>query len=328
MNASTTAAPLAAPFVAVDHGILCIDTQQERAQMACCYLIERGDDLAFVEAGTSPGVPALLALLAARGLARERVRYVIPTHVHLDHAGGAGLLMRELPNAKLVVHARGARHLIDPSKLIAGASAVYGTEAVRRMYGEIVPVPEARVIVADDGLRLPLGDGELEFVDTPGHARHHFCVWDTASRGFFTGDTFGLSYREFDTAAGPFIMPTTTPVQFEPEAWRRTLERLMSYAPEAMYLTHYGGVGDVPRLAQELRQGIARYELIATELADAQDRHAQLVRALTADVLAALHGHGCELPDAAIRRLLANDLELNAQGLGVWLDHQARSGVV
>ena len=201
------------------------------------------------------------------GLARERVRYVIPTHVHLDHAGGAGLLMRALPNAKLVVHPRGARHLIDPGKLIAGASAVYGADAVQRMYGEIAPVPEARVIVADDGLRLPDGDGALEFIDSPGHARHHFCVWDAASRGFFTGDSFGLSYREFDTAAGPFVMPTTTPVQFEPEAWRQTLARLLAYAPQWMYLTHYGRVGEVPRLARELGDGIARYERIATELA-------------------------------------------------------------
>lgn len=313
-----------APCVALDAGILCIDTQQVRPQMACCYLIERGDDLAFVEAGTSPGVPALLALLEARGLARERVRYVIPTHVHLDHAGGAGLLMRALPNAKLVAHPRGARHLIDPGKLIAGASAVYGADAVQRMYGEIAPVPEARVIVADDGLRLPLGDGALEFIDSPGHARHHFCVWDAASRGFFTGDSFGLSYREFDTAAGPFVMPTTTPVQFEPEAWRQTLARLLAYAPQWMYLTHYGRVGEVPRLARELGDGIARYERIATELAGVPDRHAQLRRALSADALAALRAHGCALADEAIGAILDGDLELNAQGLGVWLDQQAK----
>ncbi|WP_051362100.1 MBL fold metallo-hydrolase [Solimonas soli] len=307
----------------VGHGIRCIDTLQERPKMACCYLIERGADLAFIEAGTAPGVPRLLALLDELGLARERVRYVIVTHVHLDHAGGAGLLMRELPNAKLVVHPRGARHLIDPSKLIAGASAVYGPEAVRRMYGEIAPLPEARVIAAADGQRLPLGDGELEFVDSPGHARHHFCVWDAASRGFFTGDTFGLSYRELDTAAGPFMLVTTTPVQFDPDAWRQTLDRLMSYAPRHMYLTHYGRVDEVARMAEDLRRGIARYELIATELAGAQDRRAQLLRAISADAVSAVRAHGCTLPDAELQAVLATDLELNAQGLGVWLDQCA-----
>jgi glyoxylase-like metal-dependent hydrolase (beta-lactamase superfamily II) len=115
------------PVLEYEHGITCIDTLQERAGLACCYLVRRGDDCAFIETGTAPGVPRLL-------------RYVIPTHVHLDHAGGAGALMRALPAAKLVAHPRGARHLIDPAKLIAGAEAVYGGEAVRRMYGEIVPV--------------------------------------------------------------------------------------------------------------------------------------------------------------------------------------------
>lgn len=304
----------------VGYGIRCIDTLQERPKMACCYLIERGEDLAFVEAGTSHGVPRLLALLDALGLARERVRYVIVTHVHLDHAGGAGSLMRELPNARLVVHPRGARHMVDPSKLIAGASAVYGAEALQRMYGEILAVPEARVIAASDGQRLPLGEGELEFVDSPGHARHHFCIWDALSRGFFTGDTFGLSYRELDTAAGPFMLVTTTPVQFEPDAWRQTLDRLLSYAPQHMFLTHYGRIDDVQRMADDLRNSIARYELIATELAGVQDRHAQLLRAVTADAYAAVRAHGVRLSDAELKAVLGPDLELNAQGLGVWLD--------
>lgn len=290
--------------------------------MACCYLVERGDDLAFIEAGTSHGVPRLMALLDARGLARERVRYVIPTHVHLDHAGGAGVLMRELPKASLVVHARGARHLIDPAKLIAGASAVYGDAEIERMYGEITGVPEARVVSPEDGEQLAFGNGSLQFIDTPGHARHHFSIWDAVSHGFFTGDTFGLSYREFDTAAGPFVMPTTTPVQFDPDAWRKTLNRYLSYSPQRMLLTHYAQVQNVPALAQTLRDGIARYEQIAKALAGVPDRHAQLLQALTDDALRAVRAHGCTMPDAQVKALLGMDLELNAQGLGVWLDQQ------
>src|SRR3546814_1897180 len=101
---------------------------------------------------------------------------------------------------------------------------------------------------------LAFGDGSLLFIDSPGHARHHFSVWDAVSRGFFTGDTFGLSYREFDTAAGPFVMPTTTPVQFDPDAWRQTLDRYLSFAPQRMFLTHYSQVQNAPELAQTLRQ--------------------------------------------------------------------------
>jgi len=311
--------PSLPPSQSLGHGIHCIDTLQERPGLACCYYLQRGAEGAFVEAGTAPGVPRLLAWLDAQGIAREQVRYLIVTHVHLDHAGGAGALLRELPAAKLVVHPRGARHLIDPSKLVAGATAVYGAAAVQRMYGEIPPIAEARVIAPADGERLPLGDGELQFLDTPGHARHHFCIWDALSRGFFTGDTFGLSYREFDGPGGAFLIPTTTPVQFEPEAWEATLERLLAYQPQRMFLTHYGEVREVPKLAAQLRAGLQRYQALARALAQAPDRHRALAAALMDDALAALRALGSDMAEAQARALLAFDVELNAQGLEVWL---------
>lgn len=313
----------AAPAQPLSHGITCIDTLQERPGMACCYLIERGDDVAFVEAGTSPGVPRLLSTLEARGIARERVRYVIVTHVHLDHAGGAGALMAALPRATLLVHSRGARHLIDPGKLIAGATAVYGADAVRDMYGEIMAVPESRVVSPADGTALPFGDGELKFIDSPGHARHHFSIWDAVSEGFFTGDTFGLSYRDFDDAHGPWILPTTTPVQFEPDAWHATLDRYLSFKPQRMFLTHYSVVEDVPKLAAQLRAGIDRYVALGQSLAKADDRHSKLKTAMTDDALAELRARHNPLPEARVRALLEMDLELNAQGMAVWLDRAA-----
>ena len=273
--------------------------------------------VAFIEAGTSPGVPRLLALLAERGIAPERVRYVIPTHVHLDHAGGVGTLMAALPAAKLVVHARGARHLIDPAKLIAGATAVYGAQAVAEMYGEIKAVPESRVLTPGDGEALPFGDGELVFVDTPGHARHHFSIWDATSQGFFTGDTFGLSYRDFDDANRP------GPVQFEPDAWFATLDRYLSFKPQRMYLTHYSVVEHVPELAAQLRAGLERYVAIGQRLAKAPDRHQQLKAAMADDALAELRQRGNTLPESRVMALLEMDLELNAQGMAVWLDRAA-----
>lgn len=290
--------------------------------MASAYLVERGADVAIIEAGTSHGVPALLAELAQRGIARERVRYVIITHVHLDHAGGAGALMRELPRATLLVHPRGARHMTDPAKLIAGATAVYGAVAMAEKYGEIVAAPAERTRAVEDGESLPFGDSTLQFIDSPGHARHHFSVWDPVSQGFFTGDTFGLSYREFDDENGPWLIPTTTPVQFEPDAWESTLDRYLSYAPQRMYLTHYSAVGDVPRLASQLRAGIRRYVAIARALKAAPGRHAALRMALRDDLLADLAERGHAMPVEQVEALLETDLELNAQGLGVWLDSQ------
>ncbi len=311
------------PVLEYDHGITCVDTLQERPGLACCYLIERAGEYAFVECGTALGVPRLLALLEARGVDRSAVRYVIPTHVHLDHAGGAGALMQALPEARLVAHPRGARHLIDPSKLIAGAEAVYGAAEVARMYGEILPVPEARVIVADDGAELAFGDSALTFIDSPGHARHHFCVWDPVSRGFFTGDSFGLSYREFDGPGGPFLFPTTTPVQFEPDAWEKTLDRLLGFEPQAMYLTHFGRVDDVAKLAADLRAGLVRYQAIAARLREAPDRHAALVEALTRDAIEQIGTLASPVSAEEARRLLAFDMELNVQGLEFWMDRAA-----
>ena len=310
------------PNTDLGHGITCIDTLQGRPGMACCYLLARQGEDAFIEAGTSHGVPGLLALLSARGIRADQVRYVIPTHVHLDHAGGVGTLMGALPEAQLVVHPRGARHMIDPAKLIAGATAVYGEAVVQAQYGEIRGVPAARVIEAADGHEVRLGDGVLRFFDSPGHARHHFCIFDPVSQGFFTGDTFGLSYREFDSAKGPFLFPTTTPVQFEPEAWQHTLDRLLAAEPKRMYLTHYGAVSPVPALAETLRQGLRRYQALARELADVDNRHTRLRDALTQLTLEQLKAHGSPVDEATSRTLLALDMELNAQGLGVWLDAQ------
>src|SRR5262249_17777750 len=191
------------------------------------------------------------AALSQKNLSVDAVDYVILTHVHLDHAGGAGALMRELPNARAVVHPRGVRHMIDPSQLIAGATAVYGAEEIDRSYGTLVPIPAERIITADDGHAVDLAGRELLCIDTPGHARHHLSVWDARSRAFFPGDTFGLSYREFDTDQGAFILPTTTPVQFDPAALHASIERMLSYGPEQMFLTHYSRVSDLPRLARD-----------------------------------------------------------------------------
>ena len=309
------------------HGITCIDTEQVRPGQAGCYLIGSGRrsgtaQYAFVDCGTSPSVPGIKAVLAARGIGLDQIAYVMPTHVHLDHAGGAGLLMRECGHAKLVVHPRGAKHLIDPAALIAGATAVYGPEQMAAMYGEIVPIDASRVIVADDGYRLDFDGRELLFIDAPGHARHHYAIWDEQSRGWFAGDTFGLSYRVFDGPNGATLLPTTTPVQFEPDAWLQTIDRFMAPDPDWMYLTHYGRVGNVQQLAADLRGDLAMYQSIALHLADAPDRHARIVEALTLHALEELAAMAAPVSDDTARDWLAFDLELNAQGLGVWLDRQ------
>lgn len=310
--------------MSVDLGIHTIDTAFQRDHFDAAYLIVHNGRGAFVDCGTSHSVPRLLAAVAQAGLQPADIDWLILTHVHLDHAGGAGALMRKLPNARLVVHPRGAAHMIDPARLVAGATAVYGEAEIARSYGQILPVPAARVVVAEDGHRVSLAGRELLCVDTPGHARHHHCIWDAASRSWFTGDTFGLSYRELDSDAGAFIIPTSSPVQFEPEALHASIERLMARAPVAMYLTHYGRVENPARLVAELHAQIDAMVAIARRCDDLPDRHDVLVAALGALYMARLRLQGNALDEAQVLRVLAMDIELNAQGLACWLDRDRR----
>ena len=305
------------------HGIFAIDTGFQRPLFDAAYLMIENGRAAFIDTGTNFSVPRLLGTLEALGLAREQVDYVIPTHVHLDHAGGVGLLMSELPAATAVVHPRGARHMIDPSALIAGATAVYGEAEMARSYGRIVGVSAQRVRESADGMTLDLAGRPLQFLDTPGHARHHHCIWDARTQGFFTGDTFGLSYREFDTARGAWLLPTTTPVQFEPDQLRASVQRLLAYRPECMYLTHYGCIGDVQHLGERFLAQLDELVAIGRALKTAPQRHEALKQALLAHYLAVVKAHGCTFGDAEVAELLAVDLELNAQGIGIWLDKEA-----
>jgi glyoxylase-like metal-dependent hydrolase (beta-lactamase superfamily II) len=302
------------------HGIHAIDTGFMRPRFDAAYLMVQDGRAAFIDTGTNFALPRLLAMLDVLGLPRDAVDHVIPTHVHLDHAGGVGALMRELPAATCWVHPRGARHLVDPSQLYQGALAVYGQAEMDRAYGRLVPVPAERVRSTVDGGVIALAGRAITVADTAGHARHHHCLWDEASRGWFTGDTFGLSYREFDTAAGAWIVPTSTPVQFDPDALRDSVERLLARDPACMYLTHYGRVTDVPRLGRRLLSMLDEMVAIARRLQHAPDRHEALKRELLALYGSSLAAHGWRPGTTPLAELLAVDLELNAQGIAVWLD--------
>lgn len=317
-------------------GIHCIDTGLYRPRLAACYLIREGDSLAFVDTGVARALPRLLDAVAEFGLTAEHVAAVIPTHVHLDHAGAAGALMQACPNARLIVHPKGAPHLIDPSKLIAGATAVYGADEFERHFGALTPIPESRVELAEDEHRIDLGGRALRFIDTPGHANHHGCLFDERTRGWFTGDTFGIAYPEFRTDAGPWLYAPTTPVAFDPSAWQSSLDRLLEVKPRSAYLTHFGRVDEPAALARQLRESInAMAEVALREEQQSEGREsaeqqpevgrvARLKHAVADGLLAAARAHGVRLPSERIRELLAVDTELNAQGLDVWLSRRRK----
>ncbi len=305
----------------LDHGIAAVDTDYVRPLLDASHLIVENGRAAFVDTGTNSSVPHLLAALEAQGLGVDAVDYVFLTHVHLDHAGGAGRLMQHLPVATAVLHPRGAPHMIDPAKLIKGSIAVYGEAEYRRMYGELVPIPEARVAIAEDGDTFSLAGRELTAFHTEGHARHHYCLDDPASRGVFTGDSFGISYRELDTVDGEFIYPTTTPIHFDPPEAHRAIDLIMAREPERLYLTHFSQVDTLPRLADDMHRRIDDFVDIARRHATDAERTARLHAALYDYLLTAIRAHGVMASDEALRGIVRMDVELNTMGLEFWLDH-------
>ena len=304
----------------VGEGVYAIDTGFGRACFDASYLIVQGSELAFVDVGTNDSIPRLLKTIDELGFSPDHVKYVILTHVHLDHAGGAGEIMRHCAQSKLLVHPRGARHMIDPSALRAGAVAVYGEEAVAAEYGTLWPIEATRVIEIKDDDVFTLANRHLHIMDTPGHAKHHVAIWDPATRGVFTGDTFGLSYREFDTERGAYVFPTTTPIQFDPEALKDSVERIAALNPDCIYPTHYSRANDVPHLKRLFLKQLDEMVAIAMQLKHASNRHEKLKIALLNIYENHLKAHGCQLNRAQIEEFLKIDVELNAQGIGVWLD--------
>lgn len=306
------------------HDIYAFDSGCFRPMCAAVHLIVEKGRVAFVETANNASLPRALEALQQLGLGPEAVDWVVVTHVHLDHAGGAGSYLQAFPNAKLVVHPRGARHMADPSKLWAGTVAVYGEEVARNMYGELLPIPVERIVEGSDKKVIDLAGRELICLDTPGHARHHLCLLDTRSGCLFTGDVFGLSYRELDVDGRPAIIPTTTPVQFEPEEMRRSIDLILSYQPPALYLTHFSEVREVPRLGADLHRLLDGYLAIAERVKDAgAERYQLLLDGLYALMDEESQRQGWRLPREEMRELLRLDLELNAQGLVVWLDGRA-----
>lgn len=311
-------------LISYGEGIHAIDSGYVRPGLAAIYLVVQQGRAALIETGCNSAVARVLMALDEIGIPCDAVDFVIPTHVHLDHAGGAGAMMREFPNARLVVHPRGARHMADPSKLIAGTIGVYGAEATQRLYGEILPVDVGRIVEANDGLVLSLAGRQLLCLDVPGHARHHIAIVDEKSGQIFTGDTFGVTYAELNGPQQQFVFPTTTPVQLEPEALHASMDRLMSFRPSAVYPTHFGQLANVERNGAALHRHLDAFVRIAREATQLGEvRHREIYSALFRYALGELRAVGCEVPEARIVELLGNDLELNAQGLGVWLDAQA-----
>jgi len=323
---------VSASITQLNDGIIAIDTEYARPMQDASHLIMESGKAAFVDTGANSSVPLLLDALDQQGLNVADVETLFLTHVHLDHAGGAGLLMQQLPNARCVLHPRGAPHMIDPSKLIAGTEAVYGKDKTHEIYGEILPVDEGRIDVAEDGQWFELNGRPLQTVFTEGHAKHHYVLNDPTSRGVFTGDSFGVSYRETDTANGAIILPTTTPIDFDPDEAHKSVDRIMACKPDYVYVTHYSRVDDLQRLAADMHQGIDDYVAIALQAertndaagGDLNDRQQALEEKMFDYMYDRLARHGFKGDREMLMSIMKVDVVLNSQGLNVWLNRRKK----
>lgn len=301
------------------HAIHAIDTRYVRAGLDASHLVVRNGRAAFVDCGANSSVPHLLAALDALEIPRENVDFLFLTHIHLDHSGGAGALVRELPAATVVVHPRGAPHLADPARLEAGTRAVYGDRVYEKLYGELIPIPETRIHAVRDEEVLVLGEARFRFLHTPGHALHHVAIHDETASAIFSGDIFGISYRIFDNPAGEaFVFPTTTPTQFDPEQMHASLERIVSSAPAAVFLTHFSRVTEIERLAADLHRDVDRFVEIARECSEQPDAEEHIRHALHDYLSDRLIAHGARIDPATRETWLAMDVNLNAAGLLAW----------
>jgi len=310
-----------------DHGIHVIDAEYLMPLFDAVHVVVDAGRAAFVDCGTARSVPAMLAALDELGVKREDVDWLLLTHVHLDHAGGAGQLMRALPNAKAIVHPRGALHMVDPRKLIEASIAVYGRELYDRLYGELLPIDPSRVVSTSEGQRIALGGREFEILHTPGHALHHQTFFDHGSQSVFTGDTLGLSYRVFDVEGRAFGVPTTSPSQFDPSQLIDSIQRILARRPKAAFLTHYARIDDLERVGADLIRMIEAH--VATALShegeSAESARPAIRNALKEIFVRELHQFGSAANDGTIELWLGGDLDLNTDGLLAWLARRNRA---
>ena len=223
----------------LSHGLSWIDLQFLGRQHAIASaVIQAAGGAAIVDPGPTTCLATLDLGLQRQGVRWDDVRHILLTHIHLDHAGATGTIVREHPHIQVLVHERGAPHLADPSKLVDSARRLYG-EHMDRLWGEIAPVPAARLTVLRGGERIDAGGRRFEVAYTPGHAAHHVSYFDADSGVAFVGDTAGVCID------GGYVLPPTPPPDIDLEAWRDSLQRIEAWSPATLFLTHFGPITSV-----------------------------------------------------------------------------------
>ncbi len=278
------------------------------AQVTAGYLLRAPRPTLF-ECGPAKSIDTVIAALHALGFDPDDLAYLVVSHIHLDHAGGAGDLARAFPNATVVVSDLGAAHLVDPTKLNASARRVYGS-LHDRVYGDCTPVQQEQVRAVTDGEVLDLGGGRrLELLHTPGHAKHHISAFDPDSGWLFAGDSVGVKLPGMRV-----IRPATPPPDFDLALARRTLDRYQSLEPSTLWLAHYGPLREPMAALDEALERLAAWAETAERAwaeHDELDHVAETLAQRFADDIAP----DVDDPEATERLELLNGVESNAAGL-------------
>ena len=306
-------------FSSFDKNIFCFDANYMRQKFASIHFINQNNKLLIIDTATNYSAKRFLNALHTMNISPEFVEWIILTHVHLDHAGGAGLLMKMCPNARLAVHSRGARHMINPEKLWASVVSVYGKEDAEKQYGKLIPVDESRIVVVGEGEVINFQGRRLQIFDAPGHANHHIIIFDEESKSFFTGDAFGIAYPELTSKDGEFIFISSTPTQFEPVKFDNTIKKIIRHKPKCCFLTHFSKIKNIEKNGHELLKQLDEFVRITQQ---AGSNHGKLQERIREKLFELLYEKSKKMNLNISKRefgnLLSLDLSLNAQGLEYW----------
>lgn len=291
------------------------------------YLIKE-EELTIIETSASPSIPYLLGGLKKLNVDPVDIKYIIVTHIHLDHSGGAGLFLQHCPNAKVIVHPRGYRHLANPERLISSSKEVYGEKDFARLFDPIVPIPEDRIEIKNNGDELKIGENcTLTFYDTPGHCKHHFSIFDPVSNGIFSGDTIGIYYKLKDFNIDLFL-PATSPNQFEPDVMLDSIQRIEDLRVERIYFGHFGMSTDTDKVYSQIRYWIplfvqaGRDALNETNSKDNETLTPIVITKLLDVIIPFLYEKGVPKNDPALS-FLSHDLQVSAMGIVDYLLKQS-----
>lgn len=258
-------------------GIRGIDTNMfGRRRLTSAYLLDAAEP-ALVETGPTTSVDALQDGLSALGIGAEDLAHVVVTHIHLDHAGGAGALARRFPRARVWVHERGAPHLAEPDRLVASASRIYGEQRLVDLFGPVYPIPSDRIRAVADADRISLGDRTLDVLYTPGHAGHHVALVDDRTRAIFVGDALGVFLRDVGV-----LRPATPPPEFDLELAVASIERIRAALPAVILFSHFGPALEVTELCDRAVDRVRRWTAVVDEALRQTDELEEVVRRLRA----------------------------------------------